>query len=208
MSFLTICSIKSCLAPFFNSTARSRQVPAQAVLLSRAWVGLLCAGLAASAVWAADGDESANSKAPIVVRLKQFKVVKDTKGEPKLIDASLVLPGDVIEYQATYSNRGVTSLAVTATLPVPENVEYLKDSAKSSNNLPHAVALKDSQFAQEPLVRKVTAAAGAVITQQVPYAQYRFVRWDLGKLLPGQSTEVSIRAQVAQTLEGEVVTGK
>ena len=208
MTFLTIRSIASCLAHFFNSTSQRRHGPAQAFLRSLCMGSLLLAGLVASPVWAADGDDGANSKAPIVVRLKQFKVVKDAKGEPKLIDASLVLPGDVIEYQATYSNRGLTPLTVTATLPVPESVEYVKDSAKTSANLPHTVALKDSQFAQEPLVRKTTASGGAALTQQVPYAQYRFVRWDLGKLMPGASTEVSIRAQVSQTLEGEILTGK
>jgi hypothetical protein len=39
--------------------------------------------------------------------------------------------------------------------------------------------------------------------QAVPYAEYRFVRWDLGKLAPGKSAEVSIRAQVSQNLPEE-----
>jgi uncharacterized repeat protein (TIGR01451 family) len=171
-------------------------------------VCLLGAGLAAPEVWAADGSEAVNNKSPIVVQLKQFKVVKGAQGESRLIDASLVLPGDVIEYQATYSNRGAVALSVTATLPVPESVEYLKDSAKSVAHFTHTVALKDNQFAPEPLVRKVATAGGAVLTQQVPYDQYRFVRWDLGKLLPGASTEVSIRTQVAQNLDGEAAAGK
>jgi hypothetical protein len=88
-------------------------------------------------------------------------------------------------------------------LPVPESVEYVKNSARSPNNVPHTVALKDSQFAPEPLQKKVSMSGGATVTQPVPYAEYRFVRWDLGKLAPGSSAEVSIRAQVAQNLDDQ-----
>lgn len=164
---------------------------------------LLLACLTPACVAAADADSSAKTQSPIVVNLKQFKVVLDAKGEAKYIDASLVLPGDMLEYQATYTNRSTLPLAVTATLPVPQAVEYVKDSAKAKPALAHSVALKDSVFAQEPLTRKVAATGGATLVQQVPYAEYRFVRWDLGRLAPGASAEVSIRAQVGQNLDSE-----
>jgi uncharacterized repeat protein (TIGR01451 family) len=174
-------------------------------------LGLACTlavGGFAPLAWAADSQEPALSQSPIVVSLKQFKVTTDAKGVSKLSDASVVLPGDVIEYQATYSNRGASALAVTATVPVPEAVEYQKDSAKSKPSLPHVVAQKDSLFAQEPLVKKITTTGGATLTQPVPYADYRFVRWDLGRLLPNTSVEVSIRAKVAQSPEGEATPSK
>jgi uncharacterized repeat protein (TIGR01451 family) len=155
---------------------------------------------------AADSDEAALSKSPIVVQLKQYKVITDAKGLPKLIDASLVLPGDVVEYQVRYSNRSQAPIAVVATLPVPESVEYVKDSAKAQGNIGHTVALKDNQFAAEPLLKTVSVSGGATVKQAVPYAEYRFVRWDLGNLAPGSSAEVSIRAQVAQNLEAPTVT--
>jgi uncharacterized repeat protein (TIGR01451 family) len=135
-------------------------------------------------------------------------VVQDAKGDTKLINAGVVVPGDVLEYQATYLNRGTVPLSVTATLPVPEAVEYIKDSAKSKPALSHTVALKDNQFAQEPLIKKVTAASGATLLQPIAYAEYRFVRWDLGKLAPGAAVEVSIRAQVSQNQESEAASKK
>ena len=76
-------------------------------------LSLLLACLAPLPVFAADAD-SAKGQSPMVVTLKQFKVTKDAKGETKYIDASVVLPGDVLEYQATYTNRGTAPLAVTA----------------------------------------------------------------------------------------------
>ena len=44
--------------------------------------------------------------------------------------------------------------------------------------------------------------------QPVPYADYRFVHWDLGRLQPNASVEVSIRAKVSQSSEGDATTGK
>lgn len=141
--------------------------------------------------------------APITINLKQFKVLKGVNGEPKFTDASLVLPGDVLEYRATYTNRGSVPLSVTATLPVPDNVEYVKDSAKSKANLAHSVALKDLQFASEPLMKKTISSSGVTLMQAIPYADYRFVRWDLSALAPGTSVEVSIRAMVSVNLDAE-----
>ena len=189
-------------APFTVFAASKRLVP---------YLGLVCllgVGALAPKAWGADADEPVRKQSPIVVNLKQFKVTTDAKGVTKLGDASVVLPGDVIEYQATYSNRGSSALAVTATLPVPEAVEYLRDSAKSKPNLSYTVAQKDSQFAQEPLVKKFTSVGGATLSQPVPYADYRFVRWDLGRLQPNASVDVSIRAKVSQSSEGDAATGK
>jgi uncharacterized repeat protein (TIGR01451 family) len=171
-------------------------------VLLPACLTLLLTCLTPASVAAADAD-SAKTQSPIVVNLKQFKVILDAKGDAKYTDASLVLPGDLLEYQATYTNRGTVPLTVTATLPVPEAVEYIKDSAKAKPTLAHSVALKDSVFAQEPLTRKVAANGASALMQQVPYAEYRFVRWDLGRLAPGATAEVSIRAQVGQNLNSE-----
>ena len=169
--------------------------------------GLLFACLMPAAAIAADADAQANprTQAPIEVNLKLFKVLVDDKGQTKLADASLVVPGDLLEYQATYSNRGATALAVVATVPVPEAVEYIKDSARSTPPMAHEVALKDSQYGTEPLFKKVVNASGATVSQQVPYPEYRFVRWDLGKLAPGTSKLVSIRGKVAQNAGSPVV---
>lgn len=203
MNLITIRTKQSQRNDCLNAQARTgfRSVLLFGLGLTLVW--LLGASWLARASWAADGDEAASAKnqAPIVVNLKQFKVILDAKGEPKLIDAMVVLPGDVIEYQATYTNRSVNTLAVVATLPVPESVEYIKDSAKSKPQFAHTVALKDSQFVQEPVLKKAVSSSGATLMQPVPYSEYRFVRWDLGRLAPGSTTEVRIRTKVAQNLE-------
>lgn len=195
-----------------NSFLRARLLAfTSAHQLFRNWISLVCLlaiGLIPFTVAAADAD-AVNSKtaAPITINLKQFKVVKDEKGDIQLLDAALVLPGDVIEYQATYANRSTKALPVIATMPIPESMEYVKDSASAKSSIAHTVALKDSQFSTEPLLRKVVTASGATLSQPIPYASYRYVRWDLGRLAPGKSIEVSVRAKVAQNLEVDANAG-
>jgi uncharacterized repeat protein (TIGR01451 family) len=149
---------------------------------------------------------SVTNPAPLSVHLKQLKVVQGERGEVKFSDASVVMPGDVIEYRAVYSNSGATSLPVMATVPIPDGMEYQKDSAHSNNKLTHTVALKDSKFSKEPLVKYLVTASGTTQSQPLPYASYRYVRWDLGTLSPGKSVEVSVRAKVAQNLEVDAST--
>lgn len=148
---------------------------------------------------AADSAATTSPQAPIVVELQQFVFGNDGRGLVPLGDSNVVQPGDVIEYRATYTNRSAAPLQVMATLPVPEAVEYQAFSATASGRQPHSVALGDAQYGPEPLLRPVVQASGAASMEPVPYAQYRFVRWDLGSLPPGAATEVRIRAKVLQT---------
>jgi uncharacterized repeat protein (TIGR01451 family) len=181
-------------------------------------LGLLLACLLNQTAFAADADAPSNAKAggapqsPVVVTLTQYKLGQDEKCAPHLQDAKVVMPGDVMEYRATYKNQGTTTLSVVATLPVPEGLEYIPDSAMAlsanKSRLLHTVALKESQFAAEPLMRKVVLPDGTNVTHAVPYAEYRFVRWNLEQLAPGASVEVSLRARVAQTTEQSAEVAK
>lgn len=170
------------------------------------FAGLICASASATTTSSDQVQESAKStkqQEPIAIQLKQFKVTKGEGTEEKLGDASVVLPGDVIEYRAVYSNRGLKALPVVATLPIPDGTEYVKESADSQNKIPHTVAQKDSKFSTEPLIQKVNAVGDAKKPQPVPYSMYRYVRWDLGQLLPGSSVEVRARTKVISNQDGE-----
>ena len=186
-------------------------VPARGVShqASMGALALACALAASVLVWpgaafAADAGNPSKAVAPITIQLRQYKVQTDDKGGTKLTDAALVLPGDVVEYRAIYANRSSTALPVVATLPIPDAMEYIADSAKSDGNLAHVVAQRDAQFASEPLRKTLAGSNGAMLMQTVPYASYRFVRWDLGRLAAGSQIEVSVRAKVSQGLDAVV----
>lgn len=163
------------------------------------------AAMAVEAEIPATATASGTAQAPVLVTLTQFKWGQDEKGTPQLQDAKVVMPGDVMEYRASYKNQSTKTLSVVATLPVPEALEYQQDSAMArdahNHRIAHTVALRDEQFAAEPLMAKLVLSDGTNVTHAVPYAEYRFVRWNLQDLAPGATVEVSLRAKVAQTVE-------
>lgn len=182
--------------------------PRHALWRVAAALGLACA-LAGPAL-----AQSAAAKAPaaeakantVVVELQQFKVLKQTDGTEKLVDAATVKPGDVIEYRARYINRDARSVSgLQATLPVPVGMEYVPRTARPDAARVQA-ATKDGRFAAEPLKREVSQPDGKVRLEAVPYAEYRALRWDLGLLPAGGVTEVTARVHVSTTPDTSVAS--
>ncbi|MBO9644318.1 MAG: DUF11 domain-containing protein [Pseudacidovorax sp.] len=129
---------------------------------------------------------------PITVELTQKKVVKDERGREKLEEVDGVRPGDVLEYRATYKNESKQPIkGVAANLPLPEGLEYVARSAQPARGVQFALKA-DGTYEAEPLMRK-RADGGA---QQVPYDEYRQIRWRLDELAPGAQVVVSARAKV------------
>ena len=150
------------------------------VILTACVLQLTCAF-----VFAADNGVSAE--------LHAFKVVSGANGQ-KLVATADALPGDTIEYQVTYRNAGAAPARdVLATLPVPTGgMAYVDDSATPAKV---QASLDGKQYAPVPLTRNVVRD-GKQVTETVPVAEYRFLRWQLGELAPGRSITVSSRMRL------------
>jgi uncharacterized repeat protein (TIGR01451 family) len=136
------------------------------------------------------------AKAVVSVNLTQVKIVTGTNGREKEVDAASVLPGDVIEYKATYTNNGKQPVkGLLAGLPIPEGLEYLPNSAKPGGTIVKA-AVKHGEYAAEPLTRKDPSGK----SESVPYNEYRVLRWEIGQLKAGASVTVSARAKVEKVV--------
>ncbi len=118
-----------------------------------------------------------------------------------MVDARPVLkpvtagrPGDVLEYRASYDNRGASAAnGFVAELPIPAGTTYVAHSAQPAN----AQASTDGvHFAALPLMRTVKMANGTTGPQPVPLADYRALRWSLGNLPAGKRVQVQARVQV------------
>lgn len=103
-------------------------------------------------------------------------------------------PGNVVEYEASYINHtGKTVQNVQVTLPVP--VGGLELMSLDTPSLPARWASVDGRrFDPIPLRREVRLADGRVAVEQVPLAEYRYLRWQLGDLPAG--AERSVRARM------------
>lgn len=153
---------------------------------------MLCAALPLLAEAKSPAPDVQSGKAIVSVNLTQMKIVTGPDGREKQVDAASVRPGDVIEYQATYTNNGKQPVkGLLAGLPVPEGLEYLPNSAKPGGSIVKA-ALKHGDYAAEPLVRKGPSGK----PESVPYNEYRVLRWEIGQLKAGASVTVSARAKV------------
>jgi len=138
-----------------------------------------------SSAFAASGD--------VDVTLQAFQVVNTAK-EVKLVPTTRANPGDTIEYQVTYRNNGSTAAKQTkAVLPVPAGgMAYLPDTASPAKV---EASLDGKTYAAVPLKREVVRE-GKKVTETVPATEYRFLRWDLGDLPPGQAATVKSRMRL------------
>ncbi|HBF51938.1 MAG TPA: hypothetical protein DDX04_18085 [Massilia sp.] len=127
------------------------------------------------------------------VTLQAFQVVNTAK-EVKLVPTTRANPGDTIEYQVTYRNNGTTPAKQTkAVLPVPASgMAYLPDTASPAKV---EASLDGKTYAPAPLKREVVRD-GKKVTEVVPPSEYRFLRWDLGDLPPGQAATVKSRMRL------------
>lgn len=169
---------------------------------------VLLAGAAVSPPLVAQQSVSTRqAQVPLSIELKQFKVVKGPDGKERFIEAAKVMPGDIVEYRATYHNnlkQPITRLA--ANVPIPEGTRYIPKSAVPSNTV--QLAAKDGQFGPEPLMRKVKGADGKFIAVPVAYNEIRSLRWPIGRLEAASEITVKARVQVDKydrTARAEVI---
>ena len=136
------------------------------------------------------------AKPEVKAELKAFKVSGD-----KLVAADAANPGDVIEYQARYTNTGsVAAQRFSPQLPVPDALVYAGNTALPSGFL---ATTDGKNFAPAPLMRSVKNLDGTTKLVAIPLREYRALRWQLGTLAPGESVVVKARARVKSFGDGK-----
>ena len=136
----------------------------------------------------------ASNNSPVKAELTAWKILTTPSGQEKRDSARTAKPGDILEYRVAYQNQGDTAVkGLLATLPVPEGMSYLPQAANPAIT---SASLDGKQFESIPLMRWVRQADGTLVQQQVPFEDYRFLRWQLGVLDAGTETTVSARVQI------------
>jgi uncharacterized repeat protein (TIGR01451 family) len=141
-------------------------------------------------------NETATAKEPVVVTLTQKRIVVDAKGNEKKEDAPKVKPGDLLEYSVVYHNRSKQAISgLKASLPIPAGLVYVKQSAKPAL----VQATTDGiSYGNEPLLRTEKDKAGNEQQVEVPYVEYRSLRWEVGNLEASKQVSVSARVRVVE----------
>ena len=108
--------------------------------------------------------------------------------------ATEVKPGDVIEYSSVYQNGGSVAVdKLQATVPVPPGTTLIGGSAQPAQA---QASIDGIRFAPMPLVRTVKKSDGSERKENVPLADYRALRWEIGTLRAGSSSAVSLRVRI------------
>jgi uncharacterized repeat protein (TIGR01451 family) len=131
---------------------------------------------------------------PVSVHMEAYKIVVEKDVEHQR-PAKKANPDDVLEYIASYKNN--TDHAVNnlmATLPIPEGTIFLP---ATSNPKGAQASLDGEKYADIPLTRRVQLPSGKWEVQNVPYKEYRSLRWNLQTLAAGKDKAVSARVRVA-----------
>lgn len=111
--------------------------------------------------------------AQVAANLTAKKVVSQPGGAQSLQAADKASPGDVIEYQAVFTNQSAGSVkSLTPTIPIPSGMEYVPGSAKPAQV---TASLDGKKFEAVPLKRIVKLPNGKQEERQVPYDEYRSV---------------------------------
>lgn len=139
----------------------------------------------------------AQASTPVAVELVQFKVIKGADGKEQFLPADAVMPGDIIEYRATYRNTTTKPVSgMAATLPIPQGTDYLPRSASAPGGLVAEAATAGGSFGREPLTRKVKGPDGKLHDEPVPYAEYRMLRWNIDRLNGKGELTVTARVRI------------
>lgn len=135
------------------------------------------------------------SNGPIESRLEAKKVIRASDGRESLVAADVVKPGDLIEYVATYRNTSREPVRnLEATLPIPPHTELVAGSARPAN----AKASVDARaFGDVPLTRP-TQRDGRARNENIPYREYRYLRWYPGVLAGETSVTFVARVRVVE----------
>jgi uncharacterized repeat protein (TIGR01451 family) len=168
--------------------AMTRRSVFQQVALRIVALTMVCVGAFAS------DTAFAKSEAGVKGTLIQNKVVVANDGKESLAPADKVKPGDVVEYQARYTNEGATAVTnLIVTLPIPKGLELLA----KTDLPPGAMASVDSViFEPAPLKRMVRRADGSQVAELIPLNEYRALRWQVALLAAGKSAVFVARAKV------------
>ena len=161
----------------------------------RLWGALALSALTLAPLTLVVAAPAAPVAAPLIqAQLQAFKVLLQKDGDEKLASADIANPGDVIEYQATYSNGGQRAATnLNATLPIPAALSYVPNTASPGGFMASTDA---KNFASAPLKRAEKDANGKTVLVLVPFSEYRALRWNVKQLAPGADFKVSARASV------------
>lgn len=141
-------------------------------------------------------------ESPVEAMLEAFLVQVTQKDDgarvETLVPAATAVPGDIIEYQATYTNVSANALiGLVSNGPIPTSTTYVDASATITQEAVFEVLIKDEDWQALPAFKSVTDENGKVVRVEASAADYTELRWRIsGTLEPEQKLVARYRVKV------------
>lgn len=132
-----------------------------------------------------------------VVAEKEVTVTEGGKQVVKRVKADKSSPGETLIFTLSYQNSGdERAVDVKLDNPLPAGTKYVPGSASGANSQVSYSADGGKSFAapEQLSVEKVKAGKKEKVRAQA--VDYTTIRWVISEIQPGQSGQVSFRAQV------------
>ena len=159
-----------------------------AVRISKIALALACVGWIAPAL--------ADVTLTTTVQKIEHVTAPDGSVGARLVPAEKVIPGDEVRYTITFANDGSKAAdagTVVVTNPVPDNTQYIADSAFGSGTTIRFSVDGGKSF--HP-ANELTVVRDAAESPATP-ADYTTIRWVFGPALaPGEKSYVSFNARL------------
>ena len=126
---------------------------------------------------------TATAKPTLVSNMQAYLVQKTAEGKEYRTPARQTIPGQILEYNLTYTNqmkKPLSGLIVSG--PIPANTTYVAGSAKTQ--VPHSLLVSidgGATFESEPVRRSKRQANGEMKTYIVPPEKYTNIRWKVAQ---------------------------
>ncbi len=138
-------------------------------------------------------------QSPLSSEMKAFVVQKTTSGKEKLTSVKSAEPGQTIQYQLIYKNKGKGTLkGLTVTGPVPANTHFVEKSANTRVKSDLLVSIDGGKtFEKQPVKRMKVMPDGSKKMIIIPADKYTHIRWKTKSALKSGGKQVfSYRVKV------------
>lgn len=139
------------------------------------------------------------AQSPLSSEMKAFVVKQVANGKEKLTTVKSAEPGQTIQYQLTYKNKGKSALkGLTVTGPVPANTHFLPKSAHTKVKSELLVSIDGGKtYEKEPVKRLKKMPDGSKKRVIIPAEKYTHIRWKTKSALTSGGKQVfSYRVKV------------
>lgn len=124
-------------------------------------------------------------------------VTLDAQGREVVSPIADVAPGDVLEYQITYTNLSQSRLRdFQVDGPVPDSTDYLGYAVGAPGASMQVSIDSGETWESEPVTRVIRNAEGRMEQVVIPQSEYTGIRWIGGSLQAGQTARYSYRVIV------------